>query len=843
MTGEMATQCAWVWPLAWQSTICLAAGIGASIILRRRAARAHQILLLAILAAAIIPALARVVKHNQWGLLVAERTVPRHPSGFLPSLHDVAETQIATRTNASDKLIATMQPADAIGSHSGGIGPSQVMLAVWLAAGSTLLLRLAARFTLGLRLASRSEPVHCVLIEHALRRAREKLGVGGGVIIRRSDDVRSPVIWCWNRRPVLLIPRDASEDSSLDWESIICHELAHWKRCDHVSGLLAELLVCILPWQPLLWWGRKRLMDLSEEACDDWVIASGQTGTRYARTLLGLTPQGYAALVPAVVAGKSSLGARVRRIVAGHCGDPRSSLRWTLIVVAVTACLSLGIALAQTRPAPTQTLGTTALDDGAVIEQVASAHILKGQVLDPNGKPIGEDDVRVTVLPATCYVVKPDTEGCFELAWSPDWVGDDRKPRLLARNAARNLVSLVEIPAPPATATIQLEPGLTITGRVVDPNGRPVPKALTMLSLADKFTCQSPLAAAGTNENGEFKIQAVPCGQAYILTVWAEGHVTSTAHLDATNAPTRTFDAETVTLASRLAGKSDSDQSPNPNSEKDFLQTYRLGEGEVLKFIKPPFVPARQDHLINSFLSYGIGSAIENLSCVVSETYGLCAGYRWDGQLTNGPLFSAGWALFPLQRIVNHILEVPDYDVSLPDDMDAVGLQRGDWIVRRTTTAEERLNALEQIIAAELHRSIRFERRFAERDTIVVTGRYAFTPLPDQDPNRLRIFAREDDTSSWWPNEADSLSQFFDTLADGIDVAIENKSEAPVGVIRYTHTAELIKPWGEGIDKEKDLPLLLDNLARQTGLQFKVERRSAPMWFVVETTGASSQGS
>ena len=36
-------------------------------------------------------------------------------------------------------------------------------------------------------------------------------------------------------------------------------------------------------------------------------------------------------------------------------------------------------------------------------------------------------------------------------------------------------------------------------------------------------------------------------------------------------------------------------------------------------------------------------------------------------------------------------------------------------------------------------------------------------------------------------------------------------------------------PHGNVIDKEKDLPLLLDNLARQTGLQFKVERRTTPM--------------
>ena len=36
------------------------------------------------------------------------------------------------------------------------------------------------------------------------------------------------------------------------------------------------------------------------------------------------------------------------------------------------------------------------------------------------------------------------------------------------------------------------------------------------------------------------------------------------------------------------------------------------------------------------------------------------------------------------------------------------------------------------------------------------------------------------------------------------------------------------------IDKETDLPALLDNLAKQTGLQFRVEKQPAEVWFVTE---------
>jgi len=712
----------------------------------------------------------------------------------------------------------------------------QIVLPAWFAISSILLFRLATRFILGLRLSSRSAPLRCSVVENALRSVGKSLGIAEQVVARRSDDIRSPVIWCWGRRAILLIPQDATHDRSLDWSSIVCHELAHWKRRDHISGLLVELVVCILPWQPLLWWGRKRLMDLSEEACDDWVIASGQTGTRYARTLLGLTPQGYAALVPAVVAGRSSLGARVRRIVAGRCADPHSSPHWTLAVAAVTGCLSLGIALAQTRPAPPDSTSRTALGHGAAIVQPVSVVSIRGRVLDPNGQPLGDDLAAVTALPVTCYAVRPNSEGDFELPWSPDWTNDGQTPRLLVRDEERGLAALVEIQDPSTTMIVRPEPALTITGRVVDPNGRPIPKALTMLSLADRFACQAPLAAAGTNDKGEFKIEAIPCRQAYRLSVQAEGRVTGSKTLSAADTSARVLDAGITTLAPQRPGQPDETQYPNPNWKKDFQRTYRLDEGEVLKLIKPPFLPARQDYEIDAFLSYGFDSAAENLHCVIGSTCYVCAGYFWEDQLKHGAMF-AGQSLPRLQTVLNSILVIPDYDLSLSEEMQHTLLPKGDWIVRKGASTEERLKALEQIIASELRRPIHFECRPAERDTIVVTGRYAFTPLPDKDPDRLLIFSdRETPTDSLFSGEADSLSHLLDWLADGIDVAIDNRSEAPANRIPYAYDPPLWSWRGNAIDKEKDLPPLLDNLARQTGLQFKVERRTVPMWFVVEKT-------
>jgi len=72
---------------------------------------------------------------------------------------------------------------------------------------------------------------------------------------------------------------------------------------------------------PLLWWAKFRLIALSEQACDDWVVATGQSGADYAESLLDLTPEGQMAFIPAVVSTRKGLPDRVRRILKDHCGN------------------------------------------------------------------------------------------------------------------------------------------------------------------------------------------------------------------------------------------------------------------------------------------------------------------------------------------------------------------------------------------------------------------------------------------------------------------------------------------------------------------------------------------
>lgn len=832
MISEVLTQHPWLWPLAWQSTACLTAGLAGSVLLRRHPARAHQLLLLSLIAAILIPALSHTVRQNQWGLFVAERTVAIHEAQPFIAPPDLAT---AAPAPTSDAAADPTRPAAIPGTPApaGARFRWDVVLPVlWLGAGLILLLRLIARLLLGLRLVRQSEPVEGRLIAEALDAAKAKFGIERDAEVRVSSHARSPVIWCWGRRPVLLVPGDSCDDTRLDWPSVICHELAHWKRHDHLSALLAELMICLLPWQPFSWLTRRRLVDLSEEVCDDWVIASGQVGTRYARTLLSLTALGPAALIPAVVTTKTGLAARIRRIIEDKCGNPRSGLRWTLTVAALTACLAVTIAFAQTRLAQATAMVKSIVDNGACVEQPASAVMIRGRVLDPNDEPLGGQPVHVVALPMACYAVEPNAQGYFEVPWSPIWLSEGPNACLLVQERYKNLTGMVEVQDPASPVTIRLEHGLTFQGRMLDSNSQPIPKSVVIVFLDDPLQPQTPIAAGDINGQGEFRINALPRNHAYRLRFRAQDHVTKTAILTAAETGKDTIDVGTVLLEPQDPAKPIADDWP-PSTEwrKSFDMTYRLEKGEVVKLMKPPFMLEHQDYMIDMCLKDG------GFDTLLVNAWYICGGFRWDGQLQRSTWYG-GRRLPRIRSVLNWVLRIPDYDFVVPEELRETPFPKGDWIVRDGSSVEEKLKALEEIIRTELHRSIRFERRTVERDTIVVTGRYTFTSLPDKDPNRLCLFVNKEVSLSKGEHngQANSLAELLRQLADGINVAIDDRTEpVQTGKIQYLQGDDLMNTYEErAIDKEKDLPALLDNLARQTSLQFKVEKQPAEVWFATE---------
>ncbi len=826
MIEKMFTGHAWLWLLAWQSTAVLAFGIAGSVLLRNRAVRAHRLLLLGLITALAVPALTTLVRQHHWGLLAAQ-PVPVHVQGKPIVLLDASSTADSTPNAARPTTETTTTPVSAVTPKVQHHAISWRMLAMiaWASVSGALALRLMARFLLGYQLTRQSEPVEDEGITEAIRRARIQLDIRVDVLCRQSAGTHSPVIWCWGRRPIPLVPSALGDRDAIDWSSVVCHELAHWRRRDHLSGLWAELTVCALPWNPLVWMAQRRLVRLSEEACDDWVIASGQLGTRYARTLLGLTPQGHAALVPAMVSSRKGLATRVRRILADQCANPRSGKRWTLIVTATTWCLTVGVALAQAGAAKSTGMIRTELPDGAVIEQLASTGLIKGTVRDPNGNPTPGYTTRLTVLPMTCYGVSSNDAGHFEIPWSPTWIDAGQPLYLVARDSTRNLARIVEVTDPEAPVTIELEPGTAIEGKVVDLGGRPIYEAVVAASLPVQFQCWAPIAGVDTDKQGDFTLGDIPGNRAYTMEVRAEGYETKLVDVSVPGTEEKAVRLAPITLVPRgPTQRAIPMPGPNAGSYETFQAVHTLGDGEAVKLVKTPFMRHRQ---------HEITKETEGTNGLLDYPY-IVHQYRWDGRLEDGCWYANNAGLTSIRTVMNAFLDIPSYEFELPEHLADVHVSRGDWIVRKDATTAQKLGALEAIVRAELHRPIHFERRQVERDVVVATGRYTFTPLPGKDPNRLYAVAEPDEEV--WDHEVDSLPQLLAQLANGIKIAIDDRTEpAETGKILFASNSVFFSQFASRpIDTEKTLPLLLDNLAKQTGLTFTVEKQSVDVWFASE---------
>jgi len=346
-----------VWTWVWQSTLFALLGLAGSFLLRHRPARASQGLFFAMVAAVLVPIMSALVAHFGLGLFAPEPITlePKstHPSSIvgydvLPAIlppdvqfnMEPAEVQADVIPEEPVPVKTTSQSVD--------IPWRSVFLCGWIIAGLALLVRLLIAFVSGVGLLRRAQSQCDARIQRAVYSARARLGITKDFRIRSGPNVRSPMIWCWSRLPVLLIPE--GWDDRVDWADVVCHELAHWRRRDHLTGLIAEFIVCILPWNPFLWWAGKRVVRLSEQACDDWVLVGGRAGTEYAQSLLNLSPKVQMAFLPTMIGKEKPMKERIYRIVKEKCGDPRIGVRWALAMTVIATTLTVGGALAQRRP-------------------------------------------------------------------------------------------------------------------------------------------------------------------------------------------------------------------------------------------------------------------------------------------------------------------------------------------------------------------------------------------------------------------------------------------------------------------------------------------------------------
>ncbi|HWB07768.1 MAG TPA: M56 family metallopeptidase [Pirellulales bacterium] len=220
----------------------------------------------------------------------------------------VAETDKETHSPPSAPLKTTSPPRS----------ETPWMAIAWPAGGLLSLVPLAIGLWQLAGLRRRSQVVGDPRWLTLLDQLRRQLAVRRCVQLRQGESALAPLTW-GALRPVLLVPVKAHAWPDERRRLVLLHELAHIRRWDWLTQLVAHVACAVYWFNPLVWLAARQMRIERERACDDMVLASGARPSDYARELLalaaGLSDSEMSMLVAVPMACGGPLDDRLRSIL------------------------------------------------------------------------------------------------------------------------------------------------------------------------------------------------------------------------------------------------------------------------------------------------------------------------------------------------------------------------------------------------------------------------------------------------------------------------------------------------------------------------------------------------
>jgi TonB family protein len=183
-----------------------------------------------------------------------------------------------------------------------------------------------------------------------LKRAARHLAIDGPAEVMESEQVGMPMTF-GVFRPVVLLPAGASEWRPERLRVVLRHELAHVRRGDVATHLLARTAVAVYWWNPLAWFAWREFLKERERAADDLVLEAGERASDYAAHLLDVArtfqPAPATAWAAIAMARRSELEGRLVAIL--DSGVSRRSWGRKAQFASVAAAIAIAAPLAAVR--------------------------------------------------------------------------------------------------------------------------------------------------------------------------------------------------------------------------------------------------------------------------------------------------------------------------------------------------------------------------------------------------------------------------------------------------------------------------------------------------------------
>jgi beta-lactamase regulating signal transducer with metallopeptidase domain len=361
---------------ALKGAILVLIAAGAAYLLRKRSASSrHALWTAAVIGHLAIPLLVLILPA--WRMPVFPpapwMTSTSAPSGF--STFDNTPSNSAAVSAAAPSATAPGASAPATtpdGKVAGGpvplaptsgrarLGIIPVLATIWFVGALLVLLRLAIGTWRVGQLAREGARVEDGVWLSLAQRLANRLGVTRPLILLRGERLAVPVTW-GIVYPAVLLPEDSDTWTEERRRFVLVHEMAHVKRFDALTQLVAQITLAIFWFDPLVWVAAHQMRVEREHACDDYVLRDGTAPSLYAGELLEMvrsigTPshdRAAPAFAALAMARRSEFEGRMLAILDPRLDRQTLQKRGTLMTAIIVALLTIPLAALRPFQQPT----------------------------------------------------------------------------------------------------------------------------------------------------------------------------------------------------------------------------------------------------------------------------------------------------------------------------------------------------------------------------------------------------------------------------------------------------------------------------------------------------------
>jgi beta-lactamase regulating signal transducer with metallopeptidase domain len=295
--------------VAKATLILLLAAIASFALRHASAALRHLVWTLALCSALMLPVLSLALPKWQLPLVTIGDPAP----AVAAPLETATATGPAVRAlrlgRASDTRTSSSSASNATApapsrEPEAGISLQTALAGLWLLGAAVILSRVLVGLAAVRLLSRRTQEITDAAWLPMARDVAREMGVTPRLRFLRSGQASMPVA-AGIFRPSVIMPADADSWSENRLRVVLLHELAHVKRRDCLTHILAQAACAFYWFNPLAWLAVKKARTERERACDDLVLACGTRGSEYADQLLEMARALRGDRFPALLDGAS----------------------------------------------------------------------------------------------------------------------------------------------------------------------------------------------------------------------------------------------------------------------------------------------------------------------------------------------------------------------------------------------------------------------------------------------------------------------------------------------------------------------------------------------------------